>query len=264
MWTNRVPLLWEFCFRYLAKDGLEETSEGAADIFAYVFHGKYNFTRIVRKGQAPTTTLRPIVHALHFNLTAHRSRYLNDVDKHWKELYDLLDKHSEWSKFLDDKGSGSPPQSYMIAVEKGIRSYAFAKNAKLTMGIGKTKTVTRTVYCQIHAWRKIECYIAGIRFRRERPSYRKWEDFSWLDFVERENLMKTFVVRHLPKSDGDDHFGGLLKDPPEWDGSVGTPVQKKPKKGKHNKVKREPQNHGNVPMRFDVEKGSLVPVIDLS
>ena len=73
--------------------------------------------------------------------------------------------------------------------------------------------------------------------------------------------MKTFVVRHLPKSDGDDHFGGLLKDPPEWDGSAGTPVQKKPKKGKHNKVKREPQNHGNVPMRFDVEKGSLVPVI---
>ena len=130
--------------------------------------------------------------------------------------------------------------------------------------IGKTKTVTRYVYKHIRAWRKIECYISGVRFRRERPSYRKLEDFSWNDFVERENLAKTFVVRHLPV--GEDHFGGLLKDPPEWDDSVRAPVRKKARKGRSNKVKIEPQNHETtaVPMQYDVESGNLVPVIDLS
>ena len=266
VWTNRVPIKWEFCIRYLAGDGMEETSEGAADIFAHVFHGKYRFTRTNRKGQEPKTSLRPVIHALHFSLTAHRSRFMTDVEVHWKELYQLLDQHPDWEKYLDDKGAGSPPQSYGIAVEKGIRSYAFADKAKLTMGIGKTKTVTRTVYKRIRAWRKMECYMSGVRFRRERPSYRKWEDFSWTDFVERENLAKTFVVRHLPNSDGEDHFGGLLKDPPEWDDSVGAPVRKKARKGRSNKVKIEPQNYKTtaVPMEFDVDSGNLVPVIDLS
>ena len=266
VWDNSVPILTEFCIRYLAKEGMEETSEGADDIFAYAFHGKYHFKRSVKKGEPPKTVAKPILHALHFNLTAHRSRFMTDVEVHFKELFKLLDKHPAWSKFLDDKGSGSPPTSYCMAVEQGVRSYAFASNAKLTMGIGKTRTVTKDVYNHIHAWRKTECYISGVRFRRERPSYRKWEDFSWLDFVERQNLSTTFLVRHLPYSDGEDHFGGLLKDPPEWGGVV-SPVKKKSRGGKPSKVKTEPQNQTKkqvVPMRFDVNKGSLVPVIDLS
>ena len=75
---------------------------------------------------------------------------MTDVAVHWKELYQLLDKHPDWAKYLDDKGAGSPPQSFKIVIEKGIRSYAFADKAKLTMGIGKTKKVTRYVYKQAH------------------------------------------------------------------------------------------------------------------
>jgi len=262
VWDNSVPILWEFAMRYLAKEGMEETSEGADDVFAYVFHGKYHFSRAVKKGEDPITLDKPIVHALHFNLTAHRSRFLNDVEVYFKELYKLLDKHPKWEAFLDDLGSGSPPPTFYMAVENGIRSYAFADNAKLTMGIGKTRTVTKDVYRRIHAWRKTECYISGVRFRRERPSYRKWQDFSWLDFLERQNLGTTFIVRHLSNSDGEDHFGGLLKDPSEWDDCVGSPVKKKSRGGKSSKVKTEPQDF--PPLRFDITKGSLVPVIDLS
>ena len=122
VWTNRVQICWEFCIRYLAGDGMEETSEGAADIFAHVFHGKCRFTRTNRKGQEPKTVLRPVIHALHFSLTAHRSRFMTDVEVHWKELYQLLDKHPDWDRYLDDKGAGSPPQSFNIAIEKAQKS----------------------------------------------------------------------------------------------------------------------------------------------
>ena len=134
------------------------------------------------------------------------------------------------------------------------------------MGIDHARQVTRRLYSIIQAWRKVECYIAGVRFRRSRTTYRKWEDFSWSDYVERNALAQTFIQRHLPLSDGEDHFGGELKDPPEWGGhglcvlSKTTKTNKSTGK-KKSKVKPEPQE---VPMKFDVTKGCLVPYIDLS
>ena len=271
-WSNEVPILWEFCYRYLSKEGLTSSSKGVDDLFAYVFHGRYSFTRkhTGKDGVSEVkTVLKPVVHALHFKLTAHRSRFTTDVTTHFQELYKLLDDNPEWVKFLDDGGEGSVPRALLIAVEKAIRSYAFTKkNSKMTMGIGPARQVTRRLYAGILPWRKVECYIAGVRFRRSRTIYHKWEDFSWSDYVERNALAQTFIARHLPLSDGEDHFGGELKDPPEWGGycvpsSTGKTNKSTGKKKSKVTVKPEPQPVP-VPMKFDVTKGCLVPYIDLS
>jgi hypothetical protein len=103
-----------------------------------------------------------------------------------------------------------------------------------------------------------------VRFRRGRKTYRKWEDFSWHDHIERQALFTTFTRRHLPLSDGEDHFGGELEDPPEW----GTPelANKVPKRKKAvGKVKVEPNSTTfQGPMRFDPDEGRMVSYVDLS
>ena len=165
--------------------------------------------------------LKPVIHYLHFNLTAHRSRFVCGVAVHFKALYDLLDKNPDWEKFLADGGKGVSPRAYLIAVEMGIRSFAMTPGAKLTMGIGNNKLVTREIYANITPWRKTECYITAVRFRKGRTTYNKWENYLWSDFVERNVLHTTFNNRHLPICDGGDHFGGELKDPPSWTTSTG-------------------------------------------
>ena len=174
-------------------------------------------------------------------------------------LFDVLDKNPAWEKFLDDRGVGQPPRLYLIAVEVGIRSYVFADNVKLTMGIGPTRVVTQAVYERIDVWRKMEFYITGVRHRRGRSDYRKWEEFSWKDFTERDSLATTFNVRHLPLADGEDHFGGELKD--RW----GTPpTSPNPtKRRKVGRVKVEKDTQTTTPKKYDPVEGRLVSYIDL-
>ena len=31
-WSNEVPTLWEFCYRYLSKEGLTSSSKGVKDL----------------------------------------------------------------------------------------------------------------------------------------------------------------------------------------------------------------------------------------
>ena len=80
--------------------------------------------------------------------------------------------------------------------------------------------------------------------------------------------------RHFKLSDGEDHFGGELKDPPEWADhrflSSTTTTTKKAsgkkkskKKSKKTTVKLEPKPSSG-PMRFDEVKGCLVPFMDLT
>lgn len=257
-WDNFAEMLWKFAVHYLASEGLTETSAETRGILVYIFHGQYLLSRTVRKKQVHA--LKPIIHALHFKLTANRSRFVNDVDLHFQQLYELLDKHPEWDKFLDDQAEGVAPRALLIAVEVGIRSYAFSKKAKLTMGVGANKVVSRLFYKNIDAWRKMESYITGVRFHRGKTSYRKWEDFLWADFVERNKLAITFTKRHLPLSDGEDHFGGELKDPPQW--TMPGTLPSKTKHGKrHRKIKIEPRVRGSAPKKFDPTTGTL---IDLS
>jgi len=118
-------------------------------------------------------------------------------------------------------------------------------------------------------------YITAARFRKGKTSYKKWQNFDWFDFVERENLAVTFTTRHLPLSDGEDHFQGLLKDPEEWSEASAappaTPVPPTIKKRKRStrgtgkkppvKVKVEP----TPPRRFDSKTGQLVTIdVDLT
>ena len=181
-----------------------------------------------------------------------------------------MDKNPSWEKLLDDEGEGEAPRAYLIAVEMGTRSYAFDKRtSKLTMDIDPARQVTRRLYGEIQPWRKYECYIAGVRFRRSRTTYRKWEDFSWSDYTERNKLYRTYMNRHLKLSDGEDHFGGELKDPPEWADhrflSSTTKKSSGKKKSKKTTVKPEPKpKPSSDPMRFDEVKGCLVPFMDLT
>ena len=111
----------------------------------------------------------------------------------------------------------------------------------------------------------MEPYITAVCFRRGKTSYKKWQNFDWFDFVQRDNLAVTFTKRHLPLADGEDHFQGRLKDPEEWsEAAAAPPVAKSPvakkKKGstrgkkKPVKVKVEP----TAPRRFDSQTGRLV------
>ena len=264
-WSNYTEILWKFAVHYLANEGLTETSEETRGILMYIFHGKYEFGRTIRDEKKYCD--KPIIHALHFTLTAHRSRFVTGVETHFQTLFDLLDIHPDWENFVDDGGEGVAPRALLIAVEQAIRSYALGPTAKLTMGVGVNKVLNKKMYASILRWRKVECYITGIRFRRGRTSYRKWEDFDWVDFVERKALAKTFIKRHLPLSDGEDHFGGELKDPPNW--TTGRSVHsKEPKKRSSSavqvKVKPSDSHRDSAPMKFDPKTGSLVPYVDLS
>ena len=259
-WNNFAEILWKFAIHYLASEGMTETSGGTRAILVYVFHGQYVTTHKVRVKEKQVE--RPILHALHYNLTKNRSRFVPDVEKHFQMFFKLLDKHPAWEKFLDDMGEGEPPRAYLIAVEVAIRSYAFVPKAKMTMGIGPQKTVTRDVYANVLPWRKTECYITGVRFRRGRVTYNRWQDFDWSDHSERNLLAQTFIKRHLPLCDGEDHFGGELKEPLEWATTFSPPV-KRPRR-RNTKVKVEPGKEMTTAMKFDKTTGSLKPYVDLT
>ena len=259
-WDNFAEILWEFAVHYLASEGLEWTSNETRSILLYIFHGKYLVPRSTRGKKV--YILKPLIHAIHFNLIAHRSRFVTGVSMHFQQLDKLLDKHPTWERFLDDKGVGVAPRLFLVAVEAGIRSFARAPNAKMTMGVGVNKVVDKTFYANIADWWKTECYITAVRSRRGKTSYRKWEDFSWSDFVERSKLAQTFIKRHLPLCDGEDHFGGELKNPPLWDGA--SSIKKPSRKSKTKKVKTETRVGPSLPMQFDPTTGSLVSFIDLS
>ena len=94
-------------------------------------------------------------------------------------------------------------------------------------------------------------------------TYRKWEAFSWKDYKERDVLTTTFNVRHLPLSDGEDHFGGELTDPNlRWGTSPKNTPTKKRKLNKVGRVKLE-KGCETTPQKYDPVKGGLVPFIDM-
>ena len=259
-WNNSASILWTFAIHYLASEGMTKTSDGERAILVYIFHGVYLCTRKVRGKEHQSE--KPILHALHNSLTANRSRFIHGVELHFQQFYQLLDEHPEWEKFLDDMGDGEPPRMYLVAVEVAIRSYVFGPKAKLTMGVGNQK-ITRKFYADIYPWRKTECYVTGVRYRRGRTSYQRWQCFSWFDHNERNKLAETFVTRHLPLSNGEDHFGGEIKDPPAWTTSSHQPVTKRPRTRK-TRVKVEPRAEVATAMKFDKRRGALVPYVDLS
>ena len=81
----------------------------------------------------------------------------------------------------------------------------------------------------------------------------------------------TFKTRHLPLSDGVDHFKGQLPDPPEWfdhDPRVKTRKRKSStkriSKAKKAKGARTNGDRAVVHKRFDKITGQFVELVDLS
>jgi hypothetical protein len=95
------------------------------------------------------------------------------------------------------------------------------------------------------------------------------------DLKERNLLVQTFKKRHLPLSDGNDHFDGKLPCPPEWlvdkpTATTSTPSPTSSKKTKRPvkrkaEVKLEPNNNQPMaPVMFDKSTGTFSDIVDLS
>ena len=182
-----------------------------------------------------------------------------------KEL-SFVDLFKDLEKYVDNP-AGLAPNKYLVAVEKGIRSYCYAPNVKVTMGVGPKKVLTQEMYANIAPWRKIECYITAVRFRLGQTAYSKWEDYKWEDYIQRKILQKTFVKRHLPLSDGLDHFNGKLKSWPAVPPKVVKRQRKSSSTRKKNVkvvVENEPEPQNASPMKFDPTTGNFVPYVDVT
>lgn len=253
-WNNFTEILWKFYVHYCAAEGYVQGQDAATGVKNYLFHGAYMFTRKVRDKKM--TTEKPVIHALHFMLTLHRSRFITDTSgPHFKKFLALIELNPTWRQFFDDKGEGSPPLAYLIAVEEVLLGFTVAKNCKQTMGLAKITTpeVWRE---RVHVWRKKEGYTSVIRFCRKRYSYRKWTDFLLRDMIERNVLGQTFVNRHHGLSDDD--FQGRLQYPVQW---TNEPTGKTSKRKPSSKSSSEPQvkkSKRPPPQRFDKKTNAFV------
>ena len=117
-WTNAAPILWEFLARYLAEEGVSQTSKLLTPLTNYVFYGHFN---VVVKKQVTGT--KSFLSGLHFKLTNGRTRYLKDCLNRFATFVSLYENNPTWKAFFVDKGQGSPPVTYLAAVEEGLRNY---------------------------------------------------------------------------------------------------------------------------------------------
>lgn len=125
--------------------------------------------------------------------------------------------------------------------------------------------MSKEVWKNIELWRPRSCYLYIARKCLECPNYRPWNDFDWGDYLQRERIMKTFCVRHLPVLRGEVLIPTkYLKDPESWD-------DVKPdsdKNGRTSDVKTPPKKKRPVPSHckhvqrkqmWDFEKEAWVP-----
>ena len=210
----------------------------------------------------------PVMRCLHQKLTSNTHRFGKYVHIHFKEFKVSFDGTPSWKQFLMDGGKPTAPLGYLLLIEKGLRSFGKDIHA---MGCGALGSAEK--WKSVAVWRKREAYIALVRYLLERPSYQQWDCFKWEDYVEREKCNKTFLVRHLPLSDGDEkHFHGNLPNPRSWNDG-----QPQPKKQRRSRAKMSSaaaaaaaaavttsdvpavSQPPRVPMLWDVELNKFVP-----
>ena len=90
------------------------TSELARRIQLYVFYGQW----VSRNGKSG-----PIIRLLHKKIIQGRHRFGKYVHKHFGLFLTALDSNPGWQVYFDDKGAGSPPNEYLVLVERGLRSF---------------------------------------------------------------------------------------------------------------------------------------------
>ena len=192
-----------------------------------------------------------IVHGLHFKTTNGRSRFGSKVAEYFRKFIKLYNENPSWDKFLDDKGQGTVPMAYLVAIEEGFRAMGPDKH---TMGSKAITTLSK--WGRVDFWRKREAYIALVRFLRNATAYKKWEFFLWLHYIQRLVMGETFKVRHS-KLFCAEHFKGQLEDPEHWHEE--TPNSPVVKPVVTTVTPASAAAGSPVPMRFDIAKGRLVP-----
>ena len=162
---------------------------------------------------------------------------------------------SEWRVFLDDKGVGNPPMEYLIAFEEGLREYAAYVHC---LGTRPLRSRTHWEFKVARA-KKREPYIVLARYLMGLSAgCAQWDNFILADYFNRAKLAKTFLVRHLPLSNGKDeiNFNGQFNF--DWEKhacKAPARVKKEPNPKEYTSVSTAPPS-----MIFDVEMGCMVPM----
>ena len=257
-WNNHAHVLYAYFIHYCAAEGLTMSHDMTRQVMLYLFYGEW----IHKKTQRTYSVLR----CIHLQATNGRRRFANYVAGPFANLITLLRDKQELTALLLDHGKGEAPAEYLVAVEEGLR--AMGTKSVHTMGGGAMNSSES--WGKVSPWRKREGYIACVRYYLERGNLRKWQNFSWRDFQERQSARITFEKRHLPLSDGKDHseFLGLLSEPEDWGKPPKKRVRRKrnprevvKKESAQKKQSNEVEDDDNTMMMYDPDSNSMVPVI---
>ena len=131
--------------------------------------------------------------------------------------------------------------------------------------MGSNAIESKENWQKVEPWRKREAYISLGVFLSGTKSRNKWENSLWDQYVQRQLLGETFMVRHANLWCAE-HFEGQLEDPAEW-----SRAKTKKRAGKRKRSTRQPTTLppasrartadpiSPVPMRYDSQLGRLVP-----
>ena len=151
----------------------------------------------------------PVIRQVHRMCTTGRHRFAKFTEKCFVSLFQLLDREPDLVRFLTDKGEGTPPVRYLMAVEEGLREHG-----RDIYSMGSHAMRSALDWSIVACWKKREAYIAAGRKKLGRFNYEQWDHYKLQDYQERHILSATFYARHLALSNGDPI--GTLAEPPEW------------------------------------------------
>ena len=260
-WDNYAQGIYTFWIEYCYREGLSRTSDLARRVLLYLFYGKFTWHTKKKVNGLSVTVMKekPILFWLHRKVRNGRSRFVYNVETYFKDFIKLVGSQKNYMKFLKDRGEGVAPVDYLVALEVGLRNYASDVHA-----MGTSPLRSPAYWGRIDLWRKREAYIAvGRHLLGFKPNYNQWDCFLWTDYVVRQLLGKTFLVRHYLLSDGDDeeHFAGALEF--DWDQYSYAPrsrVKPEPKTASKSSVTPlVTPTKSSRPMVYDVENDCLVP-----
>ena len=228
-WDNFAEVLYTFHAYYCYYEGLALTSDMARAVMLFMFYGNYQWQTRQRKTKQIVHRTKSFLFFVSKKMLNGRSRFVDGVRENFSTFLSLLDKNEKWREFLQDKGEGSPPMEYLIAVEDGLRAYANNIHA-----MGSHPLRSSEYWRKVDTWRKREAYIAVVRHVLSKPAgYRNWSSFLFSDYVQRQDCGLTFKRRHLPLSNGDDRYNFAGKYSFKWSEHVYVPRKKMKKEPTH-------------------------------
>ena len=78
--------------------------------------------------------------------------------ENFESALSLLQQHPEYNHFLEDKGEGNPPLTYLWAIEVGFRNYSSDIYCMGTFPLRSPE-----YWGKVDKWRKREAYISLVR-----------------------------------------------------------------------------------------------------